>query len=139
MTEYDYIIVGGGSSGCVMASRLSENRAHQVLLIESGHKDSHPWIHVPATFFKVIEKGRDIVAYVGEKDPNVNNRDSIVLQGRVSEPLEPKHKRTGLDPLCFGELPEVNAEVIEDDLGALIEGLAGDTACQFLVLVPRLE
>ncbi len=83
MGDYDYIVVGGGSSGCVMASRLSEDPAQRVLLIESGRKDSHPWIHIPATFFKVIEKGRDIVAYVGEKDANVNNRDSIVLQGHV--------------------------------------------------------
>ena len=83
MSEFDYIVVGGGSSGCVMASRLSEDPKARVLLIESGRRDSHPWIHVPATFFKVIEKGRDIVAYVGEKDPGVNGRDSVVIQGHV--------------------------------------------------------
>lgn len=83
MNDFDFIVVGGGSSGCVMAARLSENPAHRVLLIESGRRDSHPWIHIPSTFFKVIEKGRDIVAYVGEKDPNVNNRDSVVIQGHV--------------------------------------------------------
>ena len=84
MTEYfDYIVVGGGSSGCVMASRLSENPLARVLLIESGHKDGHPWIHIPSTFFKVIEKGRDIVAYVGEPTPELNNRPSIVIQGHV--------------------------------------------------------
>ena len=54
-----------------------------MLLIESGRRDSHPWIHIPSTFFKVIEKGRDIVAYVGEKAEGVNGRDSIVLQGHV--------------------------------------------------------
>lgn len=83
MSEYDYIVVGGGSSGCVMASRLSADPACRVLLIESGRKDSHPWTHVPATFFKVIERGRDVVAYVGKKDPGVNDRDSIVIQGHV--------------------------------------------------------
>ncbi len=84
MTEtFDYIVVGGGSSGCVMANRLSENPTTRVLLIESGHKDGHPWIHIPSTFFKVIEKGRDIVAYVGEPTPEVNNRPSIVIQGHV--------------------------------------------------------
>lgn len=83
METYDYIVVGGGSSGCVMASRLSENPAHRVLLIESGHKDTHPWIHIPSTFFKVIEKGRDIVAYVGEPSEQVNGRPSIVIQGHV--------------------------------------------------------
>lgn len=81
--DYDYIVVGGGSSGCVVAARLSENPKTRVLLIESGRRDSHPYIHIPATFFKVIEKGRDIVAYVGEKDDGVNGRDSIVLQGHV--------------------------------------------------------
>lgn len=81
--EFDYIVVGGGSSGCVLASRLSEVPANRVLLIESGRKDSHPYIHIPATFFKVIEKGRDIVAYVGEKSDGVNGRESVVLQGHV--------------------------------------------------------
>ncbi|MGV8954755.1 MAG: GMC family oxidoreductase, partial [Cypionkella sp.] len=54
-----------------------------VLLIESGRRDSHPWIHIPSTFFKVIEKGRDIVAYVGEPSEGVNGRPSIVPQGHV--------------------------------------------------------
>ncbi|WP_137111179.1 GMC family oxidoreductase [Rhodobacter sp. SY28-1] len=83
MSSFDYIVVGGGSSGCVLASRLSEDPGSRVLLIESGRRDTHPWIHIPSTFFKVIAKGRDIVAYVGEKSEGVNNRDSIVLQGHV--------------------------------------------------------
>jgi choline dehydrogenase len=83
MSEFDYIVVGGGSSGCVMASRLSDDPKARVLLIESGRRDRHPWIHIPATFFKVIEKGRDIVAYIGEKSEAVNGRDSIVIQGHV--------------------------------------------------------
>ncbi|HEY8905909.1 MAG TPA: FAD-dependent oxidoreductase [Rhodoferax sp.] len=83
MEQFDYIVVGGGASGCVMASRLSENSRKKVLLIESGRRDDDRYIKMPATFFKVIEKGRDIVAYVGEPSPGVNGRPSIVIQGNV--------------------------------------------------------
>jgi choline dehydrogenase len=51
MSEFDYIIVGGGSSGCVVAARLSENPGNRVLLIESGARDTDRFIHIPATFF----------------------------------------------------------------------------------------
>ncbi|MVO16635.1 GMC family oxidoreductase [Parasedimentitalea huanghaiensis] len=83
MEKFDYIVVGGGSSGCVMASRLSEDPGARVLLIESGRRDDAAFIKIPATFFKVIEKGRDIVAYVGEPAEEVNGRPSVVLQGNV--------------------------------------------------------
>ncbi|MEZ5652360.1 MAG: FAD-dependent oxidoreductase [Burkholderiaceae bacterium] len=83
MEQFDYVIVGGGSSGCVMASRLSEDPGVRVLLIESGRRDDSPWIKIPATFFKVVGKGRDVVAYTGAKSEGVNNRDSVVLQGHV--------------------------------------------------------
>lgn len=83
MENYDYIIVGGGSSGSVLAARLSEDPGVKVLLIESGKRDTNPWIHIPATFFKVVEKGVDVTAYVGEKSDKVNGRESVVLQGHV--------------------------------------------------------
>ncbi|MCK5748992.1 MAG: GMC family oxidoreductase N-terminal domain-containing protein, partial [Oricola sp.] len=83
MEQFDYIVVGGGSSGCVMANRLSEDGASRVLLIESGRRDDNRWIKIPATFFKVIEQGKDVVAYVGEPSDRVNGRPSIVIQGNV--------------------------------------------------------
>ncbi|MEC7762037.1 MAG: GMC family oxidoreductase N-terminal domain-containing protein [Pseudomonadota bacterium] len=83
MEQFDYIVVGGGSSGCVMAARLSEDSGAKVLLIESGRNDDNRFIHIPATFFKVVEGGKDIVAYVGEKSDKVNGRESYVLQGHV--------------------------------------------------------
>jgi choline dehydrogenase len=54
MTQgYDYIIVGGGSAGCAMAARLSEDDAARVLLLEAGPQDTNPYIHMPVGFFKM--------------------------------------------------------------------------------------
>jgi choline dehydrogenase-like flavoprotein len=83
MAAYDYIIVGGGSSGCVLANRLSENPRHTVLMIESGGRDADPFIHIPATFFKVLEKGVDVHGYVSEPEKGLNGRPQIVPQGNV--------------------------------------------------------
>lgn len=83
MQEYDYIIVGGGSSGCVLASRLSEDSRNRVLLIESGQRDTDKYIHIPATFFKVLEKGRDALFYASEPEKGLNGRPSVVPQGHV--------------------------------------------------------
>lgn len=83
MSEFDYIIVGGGSAGCVLAARLSESPANTVLLIESGQRDKDRFIHIPGTFFKVIEKGRDVHFYASEPDSGLNGRRNIVPQGNV--------------------------------------------------------
>jgi choline dehydrogenase-like flavoprotein len=83
MQEYDFIVAGGGSSGCVVASRLSENPQHRVLLIESGQRDTDKYIHIPATFFKVLEKGRDALFYASEPEAGLGGRPSIVPQGHV--------------------------------------------------------
>ena len=52
---YDFVIVGGGSAGCVLAARLSENPAARVLLLEAGGSDRHPFYHLPAGFAKMTK------------------------------------------------------------------------------------
>lgn len=79
----DHIVVGGGSSGCVLVNRLSADPNNKVLLIESGKHDNDPWIHIPATFFKVLEKGEAVHGYVSEPETGLNGRPCIVPQGNV--------------------------------------------------------
>lgn len=80
---YDYIVVGGGSAGCLLAARLSEDAGASVLLIEAGPRDRNPWLHVPSGFFKTINNPHYDWRYQTEPEPALDNRRIAWPRGRV--------------------------------------------------------
>jgi choline dehydrogenase len=80
---FDYIVVGGGSAGCVMANRLSENPDCKVLLIEAGSKDWHPYIHMPAGISKLVNINSLNWGYYTEPEAQLNNRKLYWPRGKV--------------------------------------------------------
>jgi len=81
--RYDYIIVGAGSAGCVLANRLTESGAHRVLLLESGGRDSNRWIHIPIGFGKVMFNREVNWMFETEPEPRMHARKIKVPRGRV--------------------------------------------------------
>ncbi len=79
----DYVIVGAGSAGCVLANRLSEDPATRVLLIEAGGRDWHPYIHVPAGFMKMLDHPTLTWGYYAEADSGTAGRAILYPRGRV--------------------------------------------------------
>ena len=77
----DYIVVGGGSAGCVIVNRLV-SAGRSVVLLEEGRRDNHPFIHIPATFVRILGTQRSFM-YTTEPEPGANNRVLTVPQGRT--------------------------------------------------------
>jgi 4-pyridoxate dehydrogenase len=80
---YDYVIVGAGPAGCVVANRLTEDPDVSVLLLEAGHRDSSRWIHIPIGLGRILQRRLFDWGYAAEPQDNLNGRQLPCLRGKV--------------------------------------------------------
>ena len=83
VAEYDYVIVGAGSAGCVLANRLSADGRHSVLLLEAGPKDRNVWIHIPIGYGKLFKDRSVNWMYQTEPEPGLDGRRVFQPRGKV--------------------------------------------------------
>ncbi len=81
--DYDYIVVGAGSAGCVVANRLSANPKNRVLILEAGGKDDWIWFHVPVGYLFAIGNPRSDWMFETEKEAGLNGRSLKYPRGKV--------------------------------------------------------
>jgi choline dehydrogenase-like flavoprotein len=80
---FDYIVVGAGTAGCVLANRLTASGRYRVLLLEAGGSDRNIWIHIPLGYGKLFSNGNVNWLYSSEPEPELNNRKIIQPRGKV--------------------------------------------------------
>jgi len=81
--QYDYIIIGAGSAGCVLANRLSEDAGARVLLLEAGGRDTHPYIHIPLGLGRMHKSRMFDWGYDSEPEPALKGRRIEAMRGKV--------------------------------------------------------
>ncbi|SMG41137.1 Choline dehydrogenase [Paracoccus sp. J56] len=83
MESYDYIVIGAGSAGCVLANRLSADPRNRVLLLEAGGRDNYHWIHIPVGYLYCIGNPRTDWGFRTLPEPGLNGRALLYPRGRV--------------------------------------------------------
>ena len=80
---YDYVIIGGGTAGCLLANRLSADPGKRVLLLEAGGRDNYHWVHIPVGYLYCFGNPRTDWGYQTAPEPGLNGRSLAYARGRI--------------------------------------------------------